>query len=219
MWPERKCSTKKIWPRFTTSFSHAGQPLQHFSSRRRSHLVLRSKTFRPDPSPKPSADGTDVIAFAQWRKVATTDNRAAFQSRGPLPLSASVRPDGLSLTLPVPPSINHQYATVNGRRLLSATGRLYKSLVSEHVMIALSQASCRNTLLRSLQNSELILSIRFFFTSRLRRDVDGGLKIAQDALCQGLGINDNRIIETHLYKHVDKTVPRIELRLSLALID
>jgi len=151
--------------------------------------------------------------------MATTDSRTALQSRVPLPLSAAVRPDGLSLTLPVPPSINHQYATVNGRRLLSATGRSYKSLVSEHVMVALSQASCRNTLLRSLQTSELILSIRFFFTSRLRRDVDGGLKIAQDALCQGLGINDNRIIETHLYKHVDKTVPRIELRLSLALID
>ena len=130
-----------------------------------------------------------------------------------------MRPDGLSLILPVPPSINHQYATVNGRRLLSVTGRSYKSLVSEHVMVALSQAACRDTLLRSLQKSELILSIRFFFTSRLRRDVDGGLKIAQDAVCQGLGINDNRIIETHLYKHVDKTVPRIELRLSLALID
>ena len=84
--------------------------------------------------------------------------------------------------LPVPPSINHQYATVNGRRLLSATGRSYKSLVSEHVMVALSQAACRDTLLRSLQKSELILSIWFFFTSRLRRDVDGGLKIAQDAL-------------------------------------
>ena len=34
---------------FTTSFSRAGQPLRHFSSRRRPHLVLRSKTFRPDP--------------------------------------------------------------------------------------------------------------------------------------------------------------------------
>lgn len=219
MWPGRKCSTKKTWPRFTTSFSRAGQPLRHFSSRRRSHLVLRSKTFRPDPSPKPSVDGADIIACAPRRKLATPDRRAAFQSRGPLPVSASVRPDGLSLILPVPPSINHQYATVNGRRLLSVTGRSYKSLVSEHVMVALSQAACRDTLLRSLQKSELILSIRFFFTSRLRRDVDGGLKIAQDAVCQGLGINDNRIIETHLYKHVDKSVPRIELRLSLALID
>jgi crossover junction endodeoxyribonuclease RusA len=44
--------------------------------------------------------------------------------------------------------------------------------------------------------------------------VDGGLKIAQDALCEGLGINDNRIVETHLYKSVDKTYPRMEIFLS-----
>ena len=60
----------------------------------------------------------------------------------------------------------------------------------------------------------LALSIRFFFTSALRRDVDGGLKIAQDALCEGLGLNDNRIVETHLYKDLDKLNPRIEVSLS-----
>ena len=59
-----------------------------------------------------------------------------------------------------------------------------------------------------------VFPIRFYFTSALRRDVDGGLKIAQDALCEGLGLNDNRIVETHLYKHVDRTNPRIEVLLS-----
>jgi crossover junction endodeoxyribonuclease RusA len=48
----------------------------------------------------------------------------------------------------------------------------------------------------------------------LRRDLDGGLKIAQDAVCEGLGLNDNRIIETHLYKQIDKADPRIEVSLS-----
>ena len=121
-----------------------------------------------------------------------------------------------SLTLPIPPSINHQYATVNGRRLLSAHGRSYKALVWQQVMIALSQTPCRQGLIDALRTGELALSIRFLFTSRLRRDVDGGLKIAQDALCQALGINDNRIVETHLYKDIDKTVPRMEIRLSMA---
>ncbi len=130
--------------------------------------------------------------------------------------AATVDSKALSLTLPIPPSVNHQYATVNGRRLLSAGGRSYKALVGQHVMIALSRVSCRQTLLAAFRNGELVLSIRFFFTSRLRRDVDGGLKIAQDALCQGLGLNDNRIVETHLYKDVDKASPRMEVRLSLA---
>ena len=123
--------------------------------------------------------------------------------------------DTLTLTLPVPPSINHQYATVNGRRLLSSNGRAYKAVVSQQVWLALTQSTPAAPFKRLLHSRSLALSIRFFFASALRRDLDGGLKIAQDALCEGLGLNDNRIVETHLYKHVDKTTPRIEVSLSL----
>jgi crossover junction endodeoxyribonuclease RusA len=120
----------------------------------------------------------------------------------------------IALTLPVPPSINHQYATVNGRRLLSSIGRSYKAQVGQLVWLRLTKVPHRAALMSQLQSSCLALSIRFYFTSALRRDVDGGLKIAQDALCEGLGLNDNRIVETHLYKHVDRTNPRIEVFLA-----
>lgn len=120
----------------------------------------------------------------------------------------------IALTLPVPPSINHQYATVKGRRLLSSTGRSYKAQVGQLVWLTLTAFPHRAALLYHLQSSCLALSIRFYFTTALRRDVDGGLKIAQDALCEGLGLNDNRIIETHLYKHVDRENPRIEVLLA-----
>ncbi|MDP1767845.1 MAG: RusA family crossover junction endodeoxyribonuclease [Nitrospirota bacterium] len=120
------------------------------------------------------------------------------------------------LTLPVPPSINHQYATVNGRRLLSSVGRAYKAQVGQLVWLKLAQSADRASLLSRFQSEWLALSIRFYFTSALRRDVDGGLKIAQDALCEGLGINDNRIVETHLYKHIDRDNPRIEVSLAPA---
>jgi crossover junction endodeoxyribonuclease RusA len=133
------------------------------------------------------------------------------------PASAStVTAERLSITLPVPPSINHQYATVNGRRLLSSAGRAYKTQVGQQLWVALAQSPARASLMGRLQSGPLALSIRFFFTSALRRDVDGGLKIAQDALCEGLGLNDNRIVETHLYKDFDKIHPRIEVSLSLA---
>jgi crossover junction endodeoxyribonuclease RusA len=122
--------------------------------------------------------------------------------------------DTFKITLPVPPSINHQYATVNGRRLLSAAGRAYKTYVGQQVWLALAQSSSRFSLRDRLQSGPLALTIRFFFASALRRDLDGGLKIAQDAICQGLGLNDNRIIETHLYKQVDKADPRMEVSLS-----
>jgi crossover junction endodeoxyribonuclease RusA len=125
-----------------------------------------------------------------------------------------VTSDAFTITLPVPPSINHQYATVHGRRLLSSAGRAYKTCVGRHVWLALAQSPAGGSLQERLQSGPLALSIRFFFASALRRDLDGGLKIAQDAICEGLGVNDNRIIETHLYKQVDKADPRIEVVLS-----
>jgi crossover junction endodeoxyribonuclease RusA len=126
---------------------------------------------------------------------------------------AVTTPNELSLILPVPPSINHQYATVNGRRLLSAVGRGYKSFISRRILVCLAQSTHRAILLTALRESNLALSIRFYFSSALRRDLDGGLKIAQDAICEALGLNDNRIAEIHLFKHLDKSQARIEVTL------
>jgi hypothetical protein len=64
------------------------------------------------------------------------------------------------------------------------------------------------------QRHYLALTITFYFASALRRDLDGGLKIAQDALCEALGVNDNLVIEIHLSKRVDRHSPRIEVRLT-----
>lgn len=132
------------------------------------------------------------------------------------PTNALVTTDQLSLTLRVPPSINKHYATVNGRRLLSSAGRVYKAQVGRQVWLALAQSPARTSLMERLQSGPLAFSVRFFFTTALRRDLDSGLKITQDAICEGLGLNDNRIVETHLYKSVDKLHPRIEVCLTLA---
>lgn len=129
-------------------------------------------------------------------------------------LRASVTPDRLTLNLPVPPSINHQYATVNGRRLLSSAGRSYKATVAHQVFRALARSPHKESLLRTLRESDLALWVHFYFASPLRRDVDSGLKIAQDALCEALGLNDNRIVEIHLYKSRDTRQPRIEMTIG-----
>lgn len=121
----------------------------------------------------------------------------------------------LEAILPVPPSINHQYATVNGRRVLTAAGRTYKAEVAQLVAVGLARSPRRTCFLDRVRSASLSLTIRFCFSSALRRDVDSGLKIAQDALCEGLGLNDNRITEIHLYKRQDKDQPRIEVTLSL----
>ena len=124
----------------------------------------------------------------------------------------------LHLVLPLPPSINHQYATVQGRRVLSSSGRRFKSRVGQEVLFALAgrRPRERRPFLETLHGLPLVLDLRFYFESGLRRDIDGGLKITQDAVCEALGINDNRIIEVTLRKETDATAPRMELSLRAA---
>ena len=124
--------------------------------------------------------------------------------------------DLLRLLLPIPPSINHHYATVNGRRVLSAAGRRFKALVGQEVLCALSKRAGGRGLLAGQSNAPLALDLRFYFVSELRRDIDGGLKITQDAVCEALGINDNRIVEVTLRKARDAAAPRMELALRAA---
>ena len=127
----------------------------------------------------------------------------------------TLNPQELFVVLPLPPSINHQYATVNGRRVLSSIGRHYKIAVGKHLSAILHQSSHRADFFESLGSHAVTLSIRFFFKTALRRDLDGGLKIAQDAICQAISLNDNRITEIHLHKDSDQDRPRMECTLAL----
>ncbi|MEO7910328.1 MAG: RusA family crossover junction endodeoxyribonuclease, partial [Roseiflexaceae bacterium] len=45
--------------------------------------------------------------------------------------------------------------------------------------------------------------------------LDGGLKIAQDAICTALEVNDNRVVDIHLVKRIDPLNPRIEIELEV----
>jgi crossover junction endodeoxyribonuclease RusA len=74
---------------------------------------------------------------------------------------------------------------------------------------ALHQSVCNH-----LHQSYLALFLDFYFTTPLKRDLDGGLKITQDALCEGLGLNDNRIVDIHLTKHIDPLHPHLYLELE-----
>jgi len=126
----------------------------------------------------------------------------------------TLTPTQFAFVLPLPPSINSQYATVNGRRVLSSTGRRYKASIAQILLGALAQSPNRASFLDAAQSHYLALSIHFYFPTLLRRDLDGGLKIAQDALCEAMGINDNRIVEIHLFKGLDREVPRLACTLS-----
>lgn len=184
--------------------------MRRVSRPRQSPIPIRSTSFRPQPDKMP-LPATNLVP----RKGSTRSRPAATSGR-PIHADVKVSGDALALSLPIPPSVNHQYATVNGRRLLSAKGRAFKAFVGQQILVALAQSPHRDTLRHNLQQASLSLSIRFFFAAALRRDTDGGLKIAQDALCEGLGLNDNRVVETHLYKYQDRDHPRMEILLTVA---
>jgi len=120
----------------------------------------------------------------------------------------------LRLTLPLPPSINEQYATVDGRRVSSMAARLFKRQVRDALLSLERQEKISDELRNTLRQSYLALFLDFYFATPLKRDLDGGLKITQDALCEGLGLNDNRVVDIHLVKHIDPLRPHLYVELE-----
>ena len=120
----------------------------------------------------------------------------------------------LRLTLPIPPSINQQYATVNGRRVSTAAARRFKQHVSSKLNLLERDGVLHDALREHLRQGYLTLFLAFYFETPLKRDLDGGLKITQDALCEPLGLNDNRIVSIHLVKYIDPLHPHLDVELE-----
>jgi crossover junction endodeoxyribonuclease RusA len=120
----------------------------------------------------------------------------------------------LRLTLPIPPSINQQYATVNGMRVSTVVARRFKQQVRQKLTALEREGKLGETLRAHLRQDYLALLLVFYFETPLKRDLDGGLKITQDALCDSLGINDNRIVTIHLVKYIDPLHPHLDVELE-----
>ncbi|HYK85834.1 MAG TPA: RusA family crossover junction endodeoxyribonuclease [Ktedonobacteraceae bacterium] len=120
----------------------------------------------------------------------------------------------LRLTLPLPPGINEQYATVNGRRVSTMVARRFKQQVRDTLRSLERQGVLHEQLRATLRQHYLALFLDFYFATPLKRDLDGGLKITQDALCEGLDINDNRVVDIHLTKHIDPLHPHLYVELE-----
>jgi crossover junction endodeoxyribonuclease RusA len=120
-------------------------------------------------------------------------------------------------TLPLPPSINQQYATVRGRRVLSKKSRQYKKDVGKAMRRLRALGVISDAMVAALRQGHIGLFIDFYFETPRRRDLDGGLKITQDAICDALGVNDNRVVDVHLVKRIDPLRPRIEVQLEAIL--
>lgn len=107
-----------------------------------------------------------------------------------------------SFTLPYPPSLNNLYATVRGRRVLSAEGRNYK----EGVKLVLTMAGIQKV------SGAIRLTVKVY-RPRKAGDLDNTLKVVLDGIT-GVGWEDDRQVEhIHAYRFEDKVNPRVEVEI------
>ena len=112
-------------------------------------------------------------------------------------------------TLPLPPSINHQYlpvplADVKRRQphrplILAPEARDWKLAAT----LLLAKATVKQEILDSVRRSRkpaLGVLLCFYFKDLWKRDVDGGIKITLDTVFTYLGLNDNLVTDLHVTK-------------------
>lgn len=123
------------------------------------------------------------------------------------------KPVTLSLTLPMPPSINAQYTLAKGtkRRVLTKTARDFKKKAGNVILLMQQQGKITPVEERAFANNLLGVYMTFYFETPMRRDLDGGLKIALDTIATSLGFDDRNVVDLHLTKQIDPLHPRLEV--------
>lgn len=120
----------------------------------------------------------------------------------------------LSLVLPLPPGVNNQYVSVGNRRVLSKSARTFRKDVEIIIERLRAQDRLTTNDERIMASSLLGVYCTYYFTSPMRRDLDGGLKITLDAVGDAIGFDDRRIVDLHLTKQIDPLHPRLEVEIE-----
>jgi crossover junction endodeoxyribonuclease RusA len=128
--------------------------------------------------------------------------------------SDGLAPVTLALTLPMPPGVNNQYVTVGRRRVLSKPAQAFNRDVSTTVDRARREGAVSPAIAAALRDALLGIYLTFYFETPMRRDLDGGLKIALDALARALDFDDRAVVDLHLSKRIDPLRPRLEVEIE-----
>lgn len=122
------------------------------------------------------------------------------------------KPVTLHLSLPIPPSINSQYVIVGKRkRVLSKGANTWKKDATKAMAMMRDKSIISPVEEHAFQNNLLGVYMTFYFTTPMRRDVDGGVKIALDTVAEALGFDDRNVVDMHLTKQIDPLHPRVEI--------
>ena len=124
-------------------------------------------------------------------------------------------PPPVMISLDLPPGINQQYVTLkNGRRGLSQASKQWKKGARQRIALHRFEERIDDEFVHRAQSGYLAFTFDFYFESPLRRDLDGGLKILLDTICDAIGVDDNRVVDLHLSKRIDPLRPRVEVQIE-----
>jgi crossover junction endodeoxyribonuclease RusA len=122
---------------------------------------------------------------------------------------------GVSLTLPLPPSINEQYYTDSqGHRRLTPQALRYREDVRKIFQELERRGVVQPSLRERLASCYLALYIECYFETPLKRDLDNILKIVLDTFCRYFGANDNHVVDLHLSKRIRPLDPHLYLEID-----
>lgn len=120
----------------------------------------------------------------------------------------------LRITLPLPPSVNNQYVTAGKRRVLSKPAKSFRRSVASIVRDQLTTGEIDDGWIQEIRATPLACDLTYFFETPFKRDLDGGLKITLDALCDALDLDDRYAVSLTLEKRIDPLNPRVEIELG-----
>ena len=120
----------------------------------------------------------------------------------------------LTVSLPMPPTVNNMYRNVPGKgRVLTQEARKWKD--DAILLIRGSLQACNYPGSKGF-GPWRALTVTAFFATAAKRDLSNVLKVVEDAVCKALGVDDRYTAEIHLYKAVcAKSIdPFVEVRVG-----
>lgn len=125
----------------------------------------------------------------------------------------------LTLTAPVPPSLNNAYTNGrgHGRRVLTAEGRKYKATIAQ-ILLLKAQPANGFEMAIGAADRRVGLILRLWFRTRQRRDITNCVKLLEDALAEQLGFDDCAVDRVLVERAgYDPARPRCEVTVEVLL--
>lgn len=118
------------------------------------------------------------------------------------------------ISLP-PVGINHSYQPIRRGAGLSLVLTEAAIQFKADAALLLTRGEHDFAMINAIRNAKikvpLAVELTFYFPTMWKRDLDGGIKIALDAVFHHLDLNDNQVVRLIANKEVDEKNPRLEI--------